>query len=224
MTTSVFGRRPGSPSSVRESPYEKIKAAILDGTLAPGAPLVESSVAEWCGVSRTPVREALTRLEQDGLVIRGDRGLVVRERSPEEILDIYDVRIVLEETAARLAAERHTAFDLIRLERLLRTGEEIDQSDPEALAESNREFHRAVWQAGRNESLMDLLTRLNTHLVRYPITTLTYPGRWQQALAEHRQLVEAISKRDSVRAAEIARQHLTEARDIRLRLWEQDLA
>lgn len=224
MTTSVFGQRPGSPPAVRESPYEKIKAAILDGTLAPGAPLVESSVAEWCGVSRTPVREALTRLEQDGLVTRGDRGLVVRERSPEEILDIYDVRIVLEETAARLAAERHTAFDLIRLERLLRTGEEIDQSDPVALAESNREFHRAVWQAGRNESLMDLLSRLNSHLVRYPITTLTYPGRWHQALAEHRQLVEAISKRDSAMAAEIARQHLTEARDIRLRLWEQDLA
>jgi DNA-binding GntR family transcriptional regulator len=224
MTASVFSQWPGPPPAVKESPYDKLKAAILDGTFAPGAPLVESSVADWCGVSRTPVREALTRLEQDGLVTRGERGLVVRERTPEEILDIYDVRILLEETAARLAAERHTPFDIIRLERLLRTGEEIDHCDPQALAESNREFHRAVWQAARSESLMDLLSRLNSHLLRYPTTTLSYPGRWEHALGEHRQLVAAIGNRDSVSAAEVARQHLTAARDIRLRLWEQDLA
>ena len=91
--------------------YERLKNAIITGELGPGTHLVESSLARLCQVSRTPVREALTRLEQDGLVHQGARGLVVRERSPEEILDIYETRIVLEATAARLAAERHTALD-----------------------------------------------------------------------------------------------------------------
>ncbi|MPZ24956.1 MAG: FCD domain-containing protein [Micromonosporaceae bacterium] len=223
MATSGSGKGPSAPAVAKDSAYDKLKAAILDGTLAAGAALVESSVAEWCGVSRTPVREALTRLEHDGLITRSDRGLVVRERSPEEILDIYEVRIVLEAAAARLAAERHTKFDLIRLERLIRRGEEIDP-DPDAMADYNREFHRAVWQAARNEALLDVLSRLNLHLVRYPVTTLSYPGRWKQALLEHRQLVDAITDRDASKAAEVARVHFTEARDVRLRLWEQDLA
>jgi DNA-binding GntR family transcriptional regulator len=224
MATSRSGKQLSAPAVAKDSAYDKIKTAILDGTLSPGAPLVESSVAEWCGVSRTPVREALTRLEHDGLITRSDRGLVIRERSPEEILDIYEVRIVLESAAARLAAERHTKLDLIRLEKLLRLGDELEPSRPKVIAENNREFHRAVWRAGRNEALLDLLSRLNLHLIRYPMTTLSYPGRWKKAREEHRQLVEAISERDAQKAAEVASLHFTEARDIRLQLWEQDLA
>lgn len=223
MATSGTGRGLNGPAVAKDSAYDKLKAAILDGTLTPGAPLVESSVAEWCGVSRTPVREALTRLEQDGLVVRSDRGLVVRERSPEEILDLYDVRIVLETLAARLAAERHSRLDLIKMERLVQVGAEVDADQPEVMARNNREFHQAVWQAARNEALLDLLSRLNLHLVRYPVTTLAYPGRWERAMAEHRELVSAIAARDPARAADIARTHFTEARDIRLRLWEEDL-
>src|ERR1700754_1808293 len=92
----------GVPADDRQpTPYERLKQAILDGELVPGQQLVEISLAQWCQVSRTPIREALSRLEQDGLALRTDRGLVVRERSPEEILDIYDTRIVLEAMAAR---------------------------------------------------------------------------------------------------------------------------
>lgn len=207
----------------KRSPYEKIKETILDGTLSPGSQLVESAVAESYGVSRTPVREALTRLEQDGLVERGERGLIVRLRSPEEILDVYETRIVLEVTAARVAAERHTGFDRMRLERLLRMGEDADPHDGGILAQRNREFHGGIWHASHNESLVDLLNRLNLHLVRYPATTLSHPGRWQKALKEHRAIVEAIVRRDGPTAAELAEAHFTEARDIRLELWKQDL-
>src|SRR5437016_3803193 len=97
----------GTPSRGRTrdrvSPYEQLVRAITSGDLPPGSPLIEVALAERFGVSRTPVREALTRLEQDGLVARGDLGLVVREITPEEILDIYDVRIVLEGRAASTA-------------------------------------------------------------------------------------------------------------------------
>lgn len=204
------------------SPYQRIKDAILDATLLPGQPLVESALAEWCGVSRTPIREALLRLEQDGMVERGERGLIVRQRSPEQILDIYEARIVLEATVARVAAERHTAFDRMRIERLLEETASVQTDDGAHLARINREFHHGVWLASHNDSLLDLLSRLNLHLVRYPATTLAYPGRWEAALIEHRNLVEAILQRKGARAARIAEAHFTAARDIRLALWEQD--
>jgi DNA-binding GntR family transcriptional regulator len=196
-----------------------IRDAIMDGTFPPGAPLVEATVAEFCGVSRTPVREAFTRLEQDGLLDRGPRGLIVRERSPEEILDIYETRVVVEAAAARAAAERHTSFDLLTLSRLQEICENADPSDSATMARANAELHRAVWHAGRNQSLIDLLDRLSMHLGRYPSTTLAYPGRWQQALQEHREIIKAIESRDGERAAELARDHFQAARDVRLLLW-----
>ncbi len=192
------------------------------GELLPGEQLVENVLADWCQVSRTPIREALTRLEQDGLAQRTERGLVVRESSPAEIIDIYEARIVLESKVAAVAAERHTPLDLIAMRR---ADERYRRADPEAvnaLAERNREFHRTIWHASHNESLVDLLERLDMHLGRYPVTTLAFPGRHEGALDEHAALVLAISERDSERAAEIASLHFKTARDIRLRLWEEE--
>lgn len=209
------------PLSQLESPYHQIRSAIMDGSLEPGASLVEKALASWCGVSRTPIREALLRLEQDGLVERTSRGLVVRQRSPEEVLDIYEVRIVLEAAAARVAAERHSQFDRIRFERLLTACEALEGTDePRELARVNGEFHHGVRLASHNQPLIDLLGRLNLHLMRYPATTLAYPRRWERALAQHRDLIEAIVRRDGALAAELAEAHFTEARDIRLQLWE----
>lgn len=202
--------------------YQRIRDAIVDGTIEPGTQLVESAVAAWCGVSRTPVREALTRLEQDGLLERGESGLVVRERSPEEILDLYDTRIILEVAAARVAAERHTAFDRIRLEQLQRAWEACDPTDGVALAQRNREFHRGVWLASHNETLFDLLHRLNLHLVRYPATTLAHPGRFEEAGREHAELLAAILARDPEAAGKTTEAHFARARDIRLELWQRD--
>ena len=204
--------------------YERLKQAIISGELEPGAHLVETVLARLCNVSRTPVREALTRLQQDGLVHQGSRGLVVRERSPEEILDIYETRIALEAMAARLAAERVTALDRARISRALALGDEADTSDPRSLSDANRELHKVIWNATHNGSLIDLLERLDLHLVRYPETTLAFPGRWEEAVSQHRELVAAIFDRDSERAAHLATEHFTIARDIRLRLWEDGVA
>jgi DNA-binding GntR family transcriptional regulator len=127
-----------------QSPYERIKDAIVNGEIAPGAPLVEVALAEWCEVSRTPIREALTRLEQDGVVVRGERGLIVRERSQQEILDLYDTRIVLEATAARIAAVRRTELDMIHIQRLGDAFAGVSKRDPKEMARLNREFHRTI--------------------------------------------------------------------------------
>jgi DNA-binding GntR family transcriptional regulator len=206
----------------RVTPYERLKQAILVGELVPGEQLVEATLAEWCQVSRTPIREALTRLEHDGLVRRSERGLIVRDSSPEEILDIYDTRIVLEGMAARVAAERRTSHDLMAMRKAQGRIARLSLGDPLAMAERNREFHRSVWRASHNDSLVDLLERLNLHLGRYPATTLAYPGRQASSHIEHENLIAAIEARDGDVAAAAAATHFTVARDIRLRLWEME--
>ena len=215
---------PAPAAQLRTSPYEWLKAAILSGQFAPGQPLVETALAEGYGVSRTPIREALRRLQQDGLIDRTERGMVVRERSPEEILDIYDTRLVLEAMAGRVAADRRTAYDLRGLRVWLERGREVDSSDEEALVEVNLGFHSTIWRASHNESLIDVLQRLNLHLARYPGTTLSSPGRWEQAQSEHEALTDAIEERDADRAHEIGWQHFLRARDIRLRLFDEETA
>jgi DNA-binding GntR family transcriptional regulator len=199
-----------------------LKQAILSGELKAGQSLVETSLATWCQVSRTPIREALRRLEQDGLIERSDRGLVVRERSPQEILDIYETRIALEATAGRMAAERRTDHDVRLLRRLYERSNEIASDNIAGIVEANRQFHRTVWNASHNDSLLDLLERLNLHLARYPETTLAAPGRWQNACHQHGLLVDAIEKRDSEGAYKIALEHFVDARDIRLTLFADE--
>lgn len=217
----------GGPLPVpRVNPYEKIKDAIVVGELRPGQPLVESSLATWCGVSRTPIREALRRLEQDGLIRWTERGLVVRERSAEEILDIYEVRIVLEATCARTAANRRTDHDLRMLRGALAQAATVDATDAAEMVRSNRAFHQLVLRAAHNESLTDLLDRVNLHLTGYADNqpTIASPGRWAIAHQEHAALVDAIEARDGDLASELATTHFSEARDIRLAQFSASLS
>jgi DNA-binding GntR family transcriptional regulator len=203
------------PSTV----YERLREDIVAGTFAAGQPLVETALAAQYGTSRTPVREALRSLQQDGLIERGDRGMRVRNPSPEEILEIYEVRIVLETAAARAAAERRTSYDVLRLRQAHEAMHAIEPDDGNRMAESNRHFHEAIWTASHNATLIDLLARLNSHLVRYPTTTLTHPGRWEEVLDEHARLIAAIESRDDAASAEIAERHMTAARDTRLHMY-----
>lgn len=225
---AVSGKRDAKESTgparaaTRIAPYDLLKQAILSGDLEPGQPLVETSLAAWCGVSRTPVREALRRLEQDGLVERNDHGLAVRARSMEEILDLYDTRIVLEATAGKVAAERRHDHDVRLLRWALERSRKISGDDAEGMVDVNRQFHRAVWVASHNEPLIDLLERLDLHLARYPGTTLLSPGRWDTARDEHAALADAIEKRNSNLAHAIAMAHFTAARDIRLALFAEE--
>lgn len=216
-----FATQAAGQAARQAPPYEIIKQAIIKGDLLPGQPLVESVLAATCQVSRTPIREALTRLEQDGLIERSDRGLIVRERSPEEILDIYQVRIVLEGTVAASAANRRNEHDIRLLRSLLKQSDQVGTDDDEAKVEVNRSFHHAVWAAGHNDCLLDLLERLDLHLGRYPATTLSFPGRWHEAKHEHGTLVDAIEQRDGAAAQACALGHFSRARDIRLDLWYQ---
>jgi DNA-binding GntR family transcriptional regulator len=202
------------------SPYEQLKRGIAAGEFAPGFPLVEATLADMFGISRTPIREALTRLEQDGLVLRTDRGLVVWERSPEEILDIYDVRVLLAGLGARLAAERRTVLDLIRIRTRLETLSQMGLDDLAALMETNRSVLRSIWKASRSKPIEETMDRLSHQITaRYPVTTLSVPGRLEETVEEHTNMLRAIEAQDGDAAAAAAVHHFTRTRATRLAMW-----
>ncbi|MDF1605679.1 GntR family transcriptional regulator [Nocardioides sp. YIM 152315] len=178
----------------------------------------EVAVASRFGVSRTPVREALRRLEHDRLLVPSSRGLVVRGVDTDEVIQIYTVRILLEGEAASEAASARTQADLLRLESLLDRDRSLSDPPDATRAEANTEFHEAVWNATHNGVLQDLLQRLTIHLVRTPHSTLSAPGRWDEALDEHAGVLDAIRDRDPDAARERAAAHMTRAREIRLDL------
>ncbi|MFC7404662.1 GntR family transcriptional regulator [Georgenia alba] len=200
--------------------YEHIREAIVRGELAPGEALGEVALARRFGTSRTPVREALHRLEIEAIVERTSRGVRVRVSSPEEILDIYEVRITLESSAAKLAATRATDLDRVRLRAAQESMAAVGDS-PVERADTNRVFHEAIWQASHSPTLVDLLHRLNVHLIRYPSTTLAHGDRWAEVLREHEELLAAIDARDADLAHRIAEAHMTGARDVRLRMYAE---
>jgi DNA-binding GntR family transcriptional regulator len=198
--------------------YEALRSEIVSGALPAGSPVREVALATRFGVSRTPVREVLRRLQHDRLLVPGARGLQVRSIDPQEVVQVYDMRILLEGEAARHAARSRTVVDLAVLDGLLARDRALVEPDDETRAATNLEFHGAVWAAGHNAVLQDLLERLTVHLVRAPRSTLSAQGRWQEALGEHAALLDAVTAGDADRAGQIAADHMRTAREIRLEL------
>jgi DNA-binding GntR family transcriptional regulator len=204
--------------------YADLRGQILSGALPPGTPLREIALAERFGVSRTPVREALRRLQQDRLLAPGGRGMQVRAIDPHEVVQVYDMRVLLEAEAAGQAARSRGDADLMRLEGLLARDRALADPDDATRTRTNLEFHAALWQATHNPVLLDLLDRLSIHLVHAPRSTLSVGDRWSTALDEHARLIAAVRARDEEAAREIARRHMTTAREIRLGLLREAAA
>jgi DNA-binding GntR family transcriptional regulator len=197
----------------------RIREDLLTGRLRPGQRLSESELSRQYGVSRSPVREALASLERDGLVERRGPAAFVRQRTEEEVLDIYAVRTLLEGMIAAHAAERRSADDVRRLDAALAFGRAVEASAPHDLMRANRAFHDALAHASHNQTLVDLQRRMTDQVAAMPATTLSAPGRWMSAIREHAQITEAVSAREVDRARTLAEQHMAVARDIRVRLF-----
>lgn len=206
---------------MREDIFVTLKSDIIEGRLKSGTQLKETQLAERFKVSRTPVRDALSRLEEAGLAVRRNRCLEVRGMDPEQAIQVYDVRILLEEEVAGSAALNRSLSDVLELEALLARDRGLKKPDERTLIENNLEFHAVVWRASGNPILVDLLERLMTHLVHAPSTTLVVGDRQDEALDEHEELVKAISERDADAARAIARKHFTRARQLRLDLLRE---
>jgi DNA-binding GntR family transcriptional regulator len=198
--------------------YVYLRQAILSGELAPNQRLVETELARTANVSRTPVREALKRLEIDGLVrTTSSRGVVVAGFSYDELHDLCVARAGMEGLAARLAARSCTEFDIVNLDHVMEeTVVAVAQKDVSRLVELNHAFHEAMWRASRNRYLAQELRLLRSLIERLQQTTLTTPERQQQMLEEHSAVVDALRRGDAEAAEHITQQHFFRAMAIRL--------
>ena len=209
-----------SSSSQADTAYRLIRQAIVGGEFAIGQVLTESQLAAYCDVSRTPVREAVHRLEMEHVLLRGDRGLMIPDPSPEEIYDIYETRAILESSVNRLAAERRTEVDLAHIDRWVETQRSMIDGTASEHSAVNFEFGKAVWRASHNSSLFELLERIGIPHTRFGgQTTMSLPGQIQRTIERHSTQRDAIAARNSALAAEIATAIVYEVRDLRIQMW-----
>ncbi len=195
---------------LREVVCESLRDAIRKGILKPGERLMEIQLAEDLGVSRTPVREAIRKLEQEGYVIMMPRrGTYVASMSIRDVNEIFEIRTALESLSNGLAAERITAEELERLQRLLiQISGYIKEGNMEKIVETDIEFHELLYQASRNTRLVGIIANLREQLTRFRTLSMSYPGRLEATLEEHRDMVEAIAQGDVKAAHKAAERHM----------------
>ncbi|BBB90307.1 MAG TPA: GntR family transcriptional regulator [Methylomusa anaerophila] len=195
---------------LREVVAETLREAIISGILQPGERLMEIQMAEDLGVSRTPVREAIRKLELEGFVVMiPRRGTYVAGLSIKDINEVFEIRTALDVLAAGLAVERITEEELEEMERLLvRISDCIEQGDLDKIVEIDSQFHDVLYKASRNDRLVGIISNLREQFTRFRSISINYPGRIQQTLEEHRRLVEAIASRNMDSAQQIAREHM----------------
>lgn len=195
--------------------YESLRDAIADGRIARGERVREEEVARMLGVSRTPVREALQRLQQHGLLTVGTgRGLVVAELSRQQVFELYAMREILEGSAARFAARHGNEAEIEILYRLQRELVEAPD-DARVLVALNRRFHEAIYEAAHNQYLMQTLNSLHNSLALLHSATFRVPNRRKDSDEEHRRIVAAIERRDPDAAEQCAREHIRQAQRTR---------
>ncbi len=199
--------------TLRELVLVAIREAIIEGSLQPREHLVVNLLAKELGVSRTPVREAIRRLELEGFVIMVPRkGAYVSDISYKEIAEVYEVRAALDGLAAGLAAERVTEEELETMGRLLvEKGEAVSKNDIERCMEVDNKFHETLYKASRNERLVGIISNLREQIQRFLFTSLAYPGRMRESLYEHRAIIEALELRDVLQARHLAQEHVENA-------------
>ncbi len=201
--------------------YSLILEAIDVGVFKPGDRLVESDLAERFGVSRTPIREALQRLETQSLLARDGRSLIVSSLDHNQMAELYVVRAELEGLAARLAA-RHATEEEVRVLRDMVAEDRKLVADPAALARANRRFHKQIHLASHNRYLVQQLDLVHRSMALMATTSIAAEGRGEDTLVEHDAIVSAIENRDEAAAYKALRDHISQAFVTRLRQESQE--
>ena len=205
------------PFSSGEAAYASLIDALRGGEFAPGDRLREEDVAQRLGLSRTPVREALRRLELSGIVEHRPRiGAVIRKLSRTEVVELYEMRIVLERTAARMAAQHGSAAEFDALDDM--NARILDAQDTPTLgAAINQDFHEALYRAARNRFLLASAEAINNALILLGPTTYLDPDRIRVVVSQHGDVITALRQRDGDRAADAAEAHLQTSLRYRLK-------
>ena len=236
---SVFGAL-SERRTMTDAVYEQLKTAIVELRIPPGAPLREAEIAQGLSVSKTPVREALGRLEQDGLVtLNSFRSAVVTEYTARDLQEIYELREIIEVAAARAAAESMSDRGLADLGRIAsecvrlnaqggeggggsaggggNAGAGGSAGDAPELVQLISEFDTVLYEEVRNRRIRAILDNLAAHLARIGRLTTEIPGRIDASVREHAQIYEAIERRDPENASRFMRDHIRSVRDDQLR-------
>lgn len=195
--------------------YQLVLGAIDQGDYRPGDRLVESELAERFGVSRTPIREALQRLETQAVLARDGRSLVVASLDHDQLGELYVVRAELEGLAARLAAQHAVSEEIRVLWEMIRKDRELVDR-PVPLARANKRFHHQIHLASHNRYLIQQLEMVHRSMALVATTSLSAEGRGTQALDEHEEIVRAIEARDGAAADAALRAHISRAFETRL--------
>ena len=197
---------------LREVVFETLREAIITGVLKPGERMMEVQLAEEMGVSRTPVREAIRKLELEGFVVMIPRkGAYVAGISLKDIVDVFEIRAALESLACGLAAERITEEELEELERTLLQVSNVSGDNIESLVETDTDFHDIIYKASRNTRLIQIINNLREQIQRFRTTSLAFPGRMKDAIEEHKKMTEAIAERNIKKAQALALEHIENA-------------
>ena len=196
--------------TLSEQVYRAVRARIIDGGLAPGA-FVREKDLEPMGVSRTPIREALSRLASEGFLERlPHRGFRVPAESLGNLLELYPIVASLELLAGRLALERFTPADVARLKAVnARLAEARDRGDVRAMLDLNTAFHRLISERGGNRRLASLLDDLRSQLTRLELWYCSQPERTQRSIREHEEIIAAIESGDRPRALSLLERNMS---------------
>lgn len=204
-----------------ERAYERIRAAIVEGRYTPGQRLVEQTVAEEFDLSRTPVREAIRRLDAEGLVVtERNRGAMVRAVSVDEVLDLYELRARLEAYAAELAAERMSDDELAELAAAVDSFGAVLAANPvtglddiRSLNDANRRIHSGIVEGAHHVRLGTMLSRA----VDIPLVFQAFRSFERAELERsdlfHRLILEALQRRNGARAGRLMREHILQGLD-----------
>ena len=205
--------------NLRQRVYEILKRAIIFQEIGPGQKIDEEGVAKQLGVSRTPIRESLCRLENEGIVkIIPRRGAFVARHSKESIIEILLVREVLEGFAARLAVDHVDERAIEEMSSLFRDFSEANIRDrSKDYAQADLKFHTLILKKSQNSWLMSIMNILNDHIQMLRLRTVALEGRPERSLLEHRKIIEALEKRNPSLAESLMRKHIQNVRKSVLR-------
>ena len=195
---------------LREKVFHYLRNRILDGSIDPGESLIETRLADELGVSRTPIREAFRKLELEGLVLSvPNKGVLVKGISHQDTEDIFTIRMHLEPLAAQWAVRRITAEEILKLEENIQLMDfYIQRENIDQASKKNTDFHGIIFNAAKSKPLQQILNSLQEYVHLARLASLRNPGRPQRALAEHREILEAIMSGDEQKAVECMRQHV----------------
>ena len=201
---------------LRDVVFNTLREAILRGDLVPGERLMELQLASKLGVSRTPIREAIRMLEQEGLAITIPRkGAIVAGMTEKDMQDVLEIREALEELSVQVACDKITDEQIAMLRETMENFKEsLESGDIKRMAEADVEFHNVIYQATDNPKLINMLSNLQEQMYRYRVEYLKNPDNHDQLLQEHEAIYKGILEKDKYGVTQMIRRHISNQVDV----------